>query len=142
MYDNYFSSFFLFFIHNWSNILRIAPQDYKILEHRGFRYKLFAVEFCALAITYQDRSLVRLKARYPAGLAGLAHGVYRVAHSHRRLQRLEFLIKSDQHAWVHRQCQVVQEEVVLPAEECVHFSGCEDRCEQASKRHIRKQELV
>lgn len=55
---------------------------------------------------------------------------------------LELLVEGDEHSWVHGEDQVIQEVVVLTANEEVHISSSVQHSQDTGKTDIREEELV
>lgn len=123
-------------------VVWILPQDKEVLDYTGLWNVLFCSQFCTLCASNEDWSVMSLETCDLLCLTSLTDCIYCVTYSDLGLNWLQFFIQSDEHAWVDRQSQVVEEVMVLATDESLHISGGHEDCQQTSKTHIREQEFV
>lgn len=84
---------------------------------------------------------MRLEACNSLRLASLTNGVNCVANTHLSLNRLEFFVQCNEHAWVDRKSQIEEEVMVLARNEGLHVSGGEQDGQKTCQRDVREEEF-
>jgi len=124
----YAQSLFLFICLIWI-VVWILPQYYKVFENLGIGQILFSIKFCSLSMSHYNWCVVRLEPCDSSWLSSLPYYIDCLTHSHGCFYWFKFLIQSNQHTWIHRKCQVVEEVMMFTTNKGVHVCACIDRCD-------------
>ena len=108
---------FFFFVFQCCSFLLLL-QDNKSFHNGRQGDVIFGGQFGSFAVSQKDGRRVRLEAGDGLGFAGLAHHVDGLSHPHRNGQRSQFFVEGDQHSWLQRSCQRVQQIMRLTQDDC------------------------
>ena len=126
----------LLFVVFFGHIVGVRPEEDKVFHHGCFRNELFGCQLSSLTLSDENGGVVSLETGYFFGFSRLTDRVDSLSDAHLSFDGFHFFVKSDDHAGVDTQGEVIQEVVVLAAEERLHISSAVEHRQQTTQRHI------